>query len=396
MLSNLHSWEWWDERDALLPLLRTLLVPTIRSMKLRSGWWTFWATSPAKSTLLGSLRARCPSIKELVCAYDRDSSPIAEFVCGLQELSHLETGALDMRSLRRLAALPSLKSLHFWINDSDDTRSDSIATFASHLDEVRITAPLPHVFTRRLRNVCFLSCRSVMLYVDDSDTPVSYSDAQILLDIPSLMISFSECFSPALERLEMNFYDADGPPLVLGFNAVAPLLSFGHLTKLDLDWFRTSTISDSALERMAQSWPQLEEFCFGTASEEVVSPSLTFIGLVYLIRYCRHLRFIAMSFCASAIDVNCEPFSKTTPNEKITSINVGISPIINPIAVACQLHVLLPNLTLLPTYIESSLPRPFEHIKADWSKVEEFLMVLTECAKTREKIGRASQVSLLA
>src|SRR5205807_682926 len=86
-----------------------------------------------------------------------------------QELFHLEMGVLNTQSLRHLASLPSLKSLCFRTGYSDGTQSYSTPTFFSRLDEVSITAPAPFLFNQCLRDVRFLSCRSVVLCVWRSD-----------------------------------------------------------------------------------------------------------------------------------------------------------------------------------------------------------------------------------
>ncbi|OAX41712.1 hypothetical protein K503DRAFT_797776 [Rhizopogon vinicolor AM-OR11-026] len=230
LLPKLRELQWWDERESFFPLLRALLVPTVRSMKFGSGLYLYepWTSSFAKSTLLASLGARCPSVQELVCAYADDSHAIREFVCGWKELSHLRTGVLNTQSLRNLALLPSLKSLHFRIHGFDDTPSSSTVTFASQLHEVYITANAPHFFTRHLRMLRFLSCRSVVLCLGD-DVEIQYpqdplDDSELppgSLDIPDLMVSFSECFSPALEYISIDFSlyygSLDEPLLRLAF-----------------------------------------------------------------------------------------------------------------------------------------------------------------------------------
>ncbi|OJA09364.1 hypothetical protein AZE42_08536, partial [Rhizopogon vesiculosus] len=336
LFPNLRCLEWWDEPEYFFPLLRILLVATIRSLKFGSRYP--WVPSFAKSSLLASLGARCPSIQHFVCDYGGDSDAICELVCGWQGLSYLRTGVLEPPSLHFLTSLPSLKSLQFKIlDDSDDTQST--LTF-SQLDKVDIIAPAHHCFTRRLRNLRFPSCRSAVLVTMDNDAAFQYEELLELYDespdIPNFMVSFSECFSPDLEQIELDFTQLgeDSGPLVLDFDMVAPLLTFSRLTKLDLNSFSTATIDDDALKKMAHSWPQLEKFYFGTADHELVSPSLTFIGLIHLIRHCRHLCDIAMSFCASSMDTDCELFSQTIPNEKITRMRVGISPIADHVAVA--------------------------------------------------------------
>jgi len=99
-----------------------------------------------------------------------------------------------------------------------------------------------------------------------------------------------------------------------------------------------------------------------------------------------------MPFRASLIDSDSELFSKTIPNVKITGICVGNSPINAAItvAVACQLHVLLPNLRYVYCFnwehwYDTDLPAEFEHFKVEWERVEEYLRVLTEAAKMRQK-----------
>jgi hypothetical protein len=404
LFSSLRSLEWWDDRECFFPLLRTLLVPTIRSLKLGCAPHTSWGPSFAKSALLASIGTRCPSIQELACSYSDDSQAICEFLGSWQELCHFRTGVLNAQSLHHLASLPSLKSLHFRITDFDDgTHTDSIPLFGYQLDEVSITASAPFLFTRCLKNVRFTSCRSVAFYIGSGrltnprDAPERPSSP---LNVSNLMDSFSECFSPVVEHISMDFsgpvyYDDElNEDPLLRFDAIVPLLSFSRLTKLDLDRFRTSTFSDAALKTMAQSWPHLEEFRFGSVTRQLDSPSITFIGLVHLIQHCRHLRDFAMSFHACSIDIDCKPFSDTIPNDKITSIFVGISPIVDCIAVAGQLHALLPNLTTVNA-ARIQAPFPFDHTKSEWRRVDEFLMVLTEGAKIREKIGRISRECLL-
>jgi hypothetical protein len=93
------------------------------------------------------------------------------------------------------------------------------------------------------------------------------------------------------------------------------------------------------------------------------------------------------------IDRNSEPFSKTIPNAKITRIYVGNSPIDAAItaAVACQLHVLLPNLEYVKCfdwegwYDTEDPPAEFERSKVEWERVEEILKGPTKAAKMRQR-----------
>ncbi|OAX35287.1 hypothetical protein K503DRAFT_378008 [Rhizopogon vinicolor AM-OR11-026] len=104
-------------------------------------------------------------------------------------------------------------------------------------------------------NVRFLSCRSVVLSIDwdwmDPDEPYDP------LDIPDLIVAFSECFSPVLEQIQVDTkYGYDNESIMgdhrfaFGFGVIAPLLQFSRLTKLDLDGFCTSDVDDKAFKNM--------------------------------------------------------------------------------------------------------------------------------------------------
>ncbi|KAG1751340.1 uncharacterized protein EDB91DRAFT_601541 [Suillus paluster] len=411
LLPDLRSLVWLSGEESFFPLLHTLLRSTITSVQLDFSS-SFSNPSFAKSALLASIGARCLSIQELDCVYDGDSEEssdaICEALCGLRELSHLGTGALNAQALLRLASLPLLKSLHFSLRsyDINETQSNPTPTHFSQLDQVHITTPTPSVFNHCLRNIRFLSCRTINLRVEYNDLDMDPYDP---LDIPDFIVSISECFSPALEKLHFDFnlsfstlLDRDilaNPSFALGFDAIAPMLWFNCLTDLQLDWMCTSAIDDASLKTMARSWPQLENFSFGSAARWLVPPSLTFIGLVHLIHHCRRLHSIEMPFCACPVDTNSEPFSKTIPNEKITRLFVGISPIVDPTAVACQLHIMLPKLTTVGLFdwldAETPVPPPFEEFEDRWSKVNEFLGVITIIAKMREEMGQAPQEPIL-
>ncbi|KAG1783223.1 hypothetical protein EV702DRAFT_247715 [Suillus placidus] len=398
LLPDLRSLCWRDDRECFFPLLRTLLVSTITSLKLGSVCMPKWTPSFAKSALLASLGVRCPSIQDFSCFNCDDSQGssdvICEAVCGWQKLCQLRTGVLNTQALLHLASLSSLKSLHFRTCDFNDMQSNSTPTFTYQLNDMSIAASSPSALTRHLRNLRFLSCRSVMLFVDENDVELPYDP----LELPELIISLSERFFPALERLVIDFgfehkcLARTDHRFAHTFDVVAPLLSLSHLKILDIPWFCTSAIDDNSLKRMAQSWPQLEEFHFGGGTCWLVPPSLTFIGLVHLIQHCRRLRSIEMTFHASSIDTNSELFSKIIPNTHITSIDVGLSPIADPLAVACQLHTLLPNLTNIDCVLWldhlPDLPPIFDHLGDEWDRVNGFLEVLTTGAEMRKKIDQ--------
>ncbi|KAG1759161.1 hypothetical protein EDD22DRAFT_156373 [Suillus occidentalis] len=305
----------------------------------------------------------------------------------MRELFRLRIGVFNTQMLLRLASISSLKylKLNLRMFNVNHTHSYSPPMSPSQLEQVDIITPPLSVLTHCLRNIQFLSCRSFNLCVDDSGV-ILYDPT----DIPDLIISFSQCLPPTLEKLDFNFdfgFDlmeddhdilAD-PSFVLGFDVVAPMLSFGHLKHLNLDFICSSAIDDSSLKIMAQSWPQLERFSFGSEIRWLIPPSLTFIGLVHLIQHCPLLQSIEMPFRAHPVDVNSTPFADTNPSKKMRTLFVGISPIVDPVAVACQLKRLMPKLTSLGFYdwglADFPVPPLLAQYEADWIRVDDFLQV---------------------
>ncbi|OAX39712.1 hypothetical protein K503DRAFT_865212 [Rhizopogon vinicolor AM-OR11-026] len=390
LLPNLRRLKWQDDRDRFVPLLRILLVPTIRSLTLRGYQSTRWDPSFTKLALLASIGARYPSVREFSCTFGSEgkSDVVSKAVCDWHELVHLQTGVLNTQALAHLASLPSLESLSFMSYDlAADTQPQSVPIFTSKLDAVSITVPSHSHLNQCLRDIRFRSCRivSFKLYIDRGRRGP--------FDPSNLIISFSECFSPVLEQLIVETGDEtydevlDSQRFAFSFDVIAPLLQFSRLTVLDLTWFCSLDVDDEALKYMAQAWPQLEELYFGRGPcypPVLTSTSRTFTALVHLIKHCRHLHRIQMRFAACSIDTDIEPFSTTTANENLTFLDVGISPISNPIAVACQLHALLPNLTSVEYHEDedSEPPLPF---KEEWNQVEFCLLALTKSAEIREK-----------
>ncbi|KAG2072395.1 hypothetical protein BDR04DRAFT_1096608 [Suillus decipiens] len=390
LFPNLRSLHWSDDREHFFPLLRVLLWPTITSLQVGLP-----STPPsfAQSTLLVSLRGRCTSIRELssVCIGDsaKSSDAIYETLSGLRELSHIDTGVLSPPEFLRLASLPSLKSLYFKLRTYDihETQSNSTPTNFPKLDQVHIIASSQLVVEHFLRSVRLPSCRSAMVRVNYEDLDDETEDLYNPLDMPNLIVSFSECFSPALEKLHVEFESVPlrpieedimtNPGCVFGFNALAPLLSFNRLTELQLDWIFTSAINDASLKTLAQSWPQLERFYFRSAILWLIPPSMTFTALVHLIKHCPRLHTVQMSFCADPVDYDNDPFFfETIPSEKITELSVGMSPIGKPCAVAYILLRLLPKLKhVVFDWLDDDefVPLSLEHLWSRWSVVNNIL-----------------------
>ncbi|KAG1858157.1 hypothetical protein F4604DRAFT_2039137 [Suillus subluteus] len=388
LFQNLRCLHWLDDREHFFPLLCTLLGSTITSIRVGLPLTLSSLTQPA---LLASLASRCPSIQELdgVCVGDSAESADATYkvLSGLRELSCFHTGTLSPQEFLRLASLPALKSLYFRLN-THEVQSNSTPAIIPQLDQVHLTASMQYITAAGhfLGSMRLPFCRSATVYIDYDD--LSY-DPEVLYDplhILNLIVSLSECLSPALEKLEVELEcdlefirgDIASRSHVLGFNVLAPLLQFNRLKELRLKCICTSAINDASLKTLAQSWPQLELFHFGGAAGWLVSPSMTFTALVHLIQHCPRLHAVRMSFYATPVDYDNNPFFfETIPNEKITMLSVVMSPISDPCAVANMLLRLLPKLERVDfcrwLLRDAPVPPLFNQSDDDWIVVNKIL-----------------------
>jgi hypothetical protein len=69
----------------------------------------------------------------------------------------------------------------------------------------------------------------------------------------------------------------------------------------------------------------------------------------------------------------------------ITHLFVGVSPIFDPVAVACQLHALLPKLTYVDRYDNPGDRRQMA-LHKEWGKVVKCLGLLIRGVELQEKI----------
>ncbi|KAG1857391.1 hypothetical protein DFJ58DRAFT_840678 [Suillus subalutaceus] len=107
---------------------------------------------------------------------------------------------------------------------------------------------------------------------------------------------------------------------------------------------------------------------------------MTFTSVVHLIQHCPRLHTVQMTFCATPVDYDNDPFFfKTVPNEKITTLSVGMSPISDPCAMGSILLRLLPKLGHVDFFgwsnDDTPVPPPFqvEHLEDGWDVVNEIL-----------------------
>jgi hypothetical protein len=75
----------------------------------------------------------------------------------------------------------------------------------------------------------------------------------------------------------------------------------------------------------------------------------------------------------------------------ITSMFVGLSPIVDPMTVASQLHTLLPNLTDVIRHNWDEVFGPVSPFKGEWNSMDVYLRAFIKGADSRQEICGLSE-----
>ncbi|KAJ6621019.1 hypothetical protein B0H10DRAFT_2354569 [Mycena sp. CBHHK59/15] len=117
-------------------------------------------------------------------------------------------------------------------------------------------------------------------------------------------------------------------------NQLQPLFQFSNLTEVDLEAPSGFTIDDITADNMARAWPRIEHLHLAAGTDTQYPPNMTLHGLLAFARHCA-----ALSSLSIVINANNVPPSDFAANirvlqTKLTTLNVGQSPISKPKDVA--------------------------------------------------------------
>ncbi|EGN94384.1 hypothetical protein SERLA73DRAFT_162998 [Serpula lacrymans var. lacrymans S7.3] len=183
-----------------------------------------------------------------------------------------------------------------------------------------------------------------------SSSPIS--DLKIVLDNSSSVITeefFSSLQSPSLlahmENLVIMSSIRAGPhSSILSCDILQPLLAFKNMRILALLLDCASGIDNSFVKEMAFSWTKLESLLFSPYSK-LDECKVTLAGLIPFAEGCKRLTSLAMPIDGRISPDVDEMQDLLGPSANmLVSLDVGFSPIQDPIAVAHFLSRLFPNL----------------------------------------------------
>ncbi|KAI5985928.1 hypothetical protein EDC04DRAFT_2913588 [Pisolithus marmoratus] len=127
-------------------------------------------------------------------------------------------------------------------------------------------------------------------------------------------------------------------------NALEPLFIFRNLVIVQLENFRMPYLDDAMAVQIAYAWPHLEELKLSTGQDwqtdtgQLRTSTLMLHGVGYITSHCRKLHTLGLVFDPTD---DCAMLKAEWINDNIRILDVGASPIENPVAIAATLLFLM-------------------------------------------------------
>ncbi|KAL4066483.1 hypothetical protein V8B97DRAFT_1874465 [Scleroderma yunnanense] len=338
LLPSLRVLSWPADSDETFPFIRFFLPPTLLCLNFPGDAWP-----SCKQIFMSFLHIHCPQLQEFSCAeppphvVDR----ISDFIIKAENLASIDCGPPNAKAMKHFMSRSSLRYLTIDIPEHD------------HYDRVEGTLASVETFNLRAQKLD----QAVNFMEKIKLTPVS---ATIILgDVaPGTFVRiFFDQLSKSLkhDKLEILKYSIEGivdNPRAnqylyeLEANTFEPLFVFKNLVIVRLENFRMPFFDDVMAERLADAWPQLEVLKLGTGQDWQTDTCtlrrslLTLYGVGYIAAHCKKLHTLGLVFDSTQ---ECELLKADWTNENIRVLDVGASPIDNPVPIAAALLFLLPR-----------------------------------------------------
>jgi hypothetical protein len=320
----------------------------------------------ATMTILSALRAKSPLVEYFSIidgySYREALAPcISDAICGLQRLRTFDCSemALTCEAIFHLASLPNLRVVDIHIQHGRigiipylHSPFPAVQRLALNCD----TMTLAIEFVKRL--VRSASLRELTLCV--VDPPSSVQLGQIF----SLLVAHSSHEHLRwIHVLHPDFisFGGESPPELLKADAFEPLLKFTNLVSINIETeCSIEELDDALLMTMAKCWPKLRHIALNNDYSYRSPSQCTLRGILHLVEHCPELISLRIAFQASAeISWNGRPGGGVV-NANVEELNVGSSPITDPLTVASFLSNVCPGLTSIVAWNNFDPENPVE------------------------------------
>ncbi|KAJ7674028.1 hypothetical protein DFH06DRAFT_1467382 [Mycena polygramma] len=262
--------------------------------------------------------------------WDTATPIISSFVRGLMHLESLDVPSLDNLALAHLAELPSLTILAI---KSDAPRSVSLQPHSEYKPFPALTRlTLPSILSAAALLTTFPGCSLVSLSIFSGQ---SHSTKDHARQFYSALVNHCSYFSLrriAVWRGEVTPIPNEQYIYAVGGDIIEPLFSFANLTSVSLLHPAGLDFDDTTILRLARA--------------------VTLEGLYNFAKHCRRLCELEMSFDATVVPKIRHNGKKRKSQESLTYLNVSLSPLREPRALAKFLLAIFPCLSEIGTWYD--------------------------------------------
>jgi len=186
-------------------------------------------------------------------------------------------------------------------------------------------------------------------------------------------------------------------------HTISPLLTLSQIVSFEISHVYPLRISQSDIERIAASWPVIQNLILNCAPIVSSEPStLTPYALLPFAKHCPHLERLGIYMDASVVDV--PPSLPLEPFKDLTLLCAGVSHITDKESVALFLSRILPlrcqvecGILWSPEFAGEQLRKELEKRFDIWTEVEHLVPVLTRSRfQERERLLSRSLHTLIS
>ncbi|KIJ63319.1 hypothetical protein HYDPIDRAFT_29576 [Hydnomerulius pinastri MD-312] len=350
---NLHTIQWFDERQDMLPCLLRCLSPTVTVLSLNLGYksWFRWSSTGIQgmATIMDSLARKTPSMDQFWCnvppAFDAATEMFSELICGWTRLTNVGMPIpVNSRTLLHLASL-SLRKLYITIPSAwgpAETAHSVSAWFPESLENLCISGP---TFSSCARFMARLHAAPLSVNVR-SEAPCRAHEVRELTKMLSTQLSHQRLQELCIQMAEP---DNKGVPHLLELKDIEPLSRFTQLKVLNLNELYPGNLRDGDIHHLASAWPHLVRLFFGTRWESPVRPCVSVAGLQSVLTQCPMLETLCLPvnfhFSPDMIISAEQPYSGVV-HTSLRHLNVGCGSCNEPKSTAALLSAMLPSMYL--------------------------------------------------
>ncbi|KAF8056302.1 hypothetical protein FPV67DRAFT_1531941 [Lyophyllum atratum] len=356
-----------------LPYIGLFLGPSLHSVE-----FSLPAEDPhfIVSSILDSFRTVAPNLKRFRLFDTRKSGPTRTFVGPVEMLARLEVlncrrYILPPLAVRTLAASSTLHTLKV-----ANTGEDIVSSLPEGPPPFQQLTNLV-ITTRNLRQCSKLFDRMHPRHLRRLDISTTY--LPVALEVLHFFeVLETHCAHSHLGRLEILQKTSNGSPTpletsdahIISPTVVAPLLAFGNLHSLTIDFQCAFQLDDLSFKKMAMAWPEMIDFQYGCTKSWARDGAMSLDGFISIAKHWPHV---------TSVRIPCNPTSRKLSSRRpgggaicasLEYLDVKSSVFTaEPAIVASFLTDLFPNLT--DVFLRASLVE----VEFQWEQVNHLLPV---------------------